>query len=354
MSWRPHPWQAQTWARVAAQRDRLPHALLLSGVPGLGKRDFAIALAAALLCEAPGPEGTACGGCGACRLVAAASHPDLLALVPEARARERDDPLARHAARFFEPRQDSRRKPPEGIVIHQVRALIAACQSHPHSAQRQVAVIEPADLMNANAANSLLKLLEEPPGDTLFLLVSARPGALPATVRSRCTRLVFRPPPAAQALAWLREQDPALDWTGWLALAGGAPLAARALADPRLAEARGRMLADFLQLALGRGDPVAAAGRWLDSAGITTALDWLQHWVQDLLRLALAGAPPRLANPDQRDPLAELAGRIAVRPLLHYDEALCEARGLLADGVLDARLVLEDLLARLYVLGRRT
>jgi len=141
-------------------------------------------------------------------------------------------------------------------------------------------------------------------------------------------------------------------WDPHLALAGGAPLRARALAREGVAAARQALFQDFLALARGQGDPVASATRWLE-AGEGAALDWLQGWLQDVLRLALAAEPPHLADPERREALAGLAGSIAAPSWLHYDQAVSEARGRLAEGVLDARLVMEDLLARLFILGRR-
>jgi DNA polymerase-3 subunit delta' len=183
------PWHAQDWQRLLARRaqDRLPHALLLSGAAGLGKRAFADAFVATLLCERRGEhdEGLACGQCRACALLKAGSHPDAVRVTLELR----DDGT---------PRTE--------ITVDQIRILGERLALTPQFGGLQIALIDPADAMNASAANALLKTLEEPTPATLIALIADRPARLPATIRSRCQRVDFHLPPRAQALAWLGQQ----------------------------------------------------------------------------------------------------------------------------------------------------
>ena len=174
-----YPWHEALWSMLSRQLDQLPHALLLQGRPGLGKHDFAVQLAQALLCERP-QAGAACGQCHGCHLFGAGAHPDLAGV--------------------------GRLEDARNITVDQIRALGEFMSLRPHTATRKVVIISPADAMNLNASNSLLKLLEEPPPGSMLLLVTSHPARLPATIRSRCTRLLFRLPAPSVGQAWLQIQ----------------------------------------------------------------------------------------------------------------------------------------------------
>ncbi len=250
----PHyPWHREAWVRLSAGLERLPHALLLHGQPGLGKLAFALRLCRTLLCWQPvvtNDEGlTACGQCKSCRLFAAGTHPDWLRLTPEEES-----------------------KP---ITVDQVRAVIELLAMRPHTAGRQAVLLAPAEAMNVNAANSLLKVLEEPTTESYFVLVSHQPSRLLATVRSRCQNIAFKPPTPPEALAWLMKEAvaPESEATRLLALAGGSPLTAMQYVREGLHTQCEALLADLKALAAGRADPVTCAARWAE-LGITLVLDW--------------------------------------------------------------------------------
>jgi DNA polymerase-3 subunit delta' len=248
------PWQEAVYARAvrALQEDKLGHALLLAGPPDLGKHEVAEALAARLLCSSPRADGHACGSCRACRLLPAQAqglasgqlHPDLqrIGLEPN----EKGDKLRTE------------------ITVDQIRRLGQWFALTPAFGGAQVAIVEPAERMNASAANALLKTLEEPSPGRYLLLVTSRPGRLPATIRSRCQRLDFRVPPAAQARDWLAAQGfDARRVDAALAAARGNPgLAARWLREGGM-EMREAVLASLDSLASGRAAPVAIAQGWL-------------------------------------------------------------------------------------------
>jgi DNA polymerase-3 subunit delta' len=182
------PWNEDAWRRLQQrrQRDALPHAILLAGPAGLGKRAFADAFADSLLCESPTPDGYGCGTCRACRLVKAGTHPDLTRVGLELR----DDG-----------------KPRTEITVDQMRVLGEKLGLTAQFGGARVVVIDPADTLNISASNALLKTLEEPTAGAIMLLVADHPARLSATIRSRCQRIDFRVPALAEALAWLRDQD---------------------------------------------------------------------------------------------------------------------------------------------------
>ena len=223
----PLPWQAGQWQEIhnALQAGQLPHALMLSGSAGIGKDRFALALARLLLCH-HSEAGTNCGSCKACELSRNQTHGDLRWLQPEGTSRV--------------------------IKIDQVRSALAFCQKTASFGERKVLVIAPADTLNTNAANALLKCLEEPAAGTHIILVCQRPHSIPATVRSRCQQLVFPLPDTAEAAQWLAPIVGEAQGAGasdFLELAGGRPLLAQSLflTDAGAAlKARGAVLAELI------------------------------------------------------------------------------------------------------------
>lgn len=198
----PLPWQADDWSRLEQQvaRGRFPHALLLAGMPATGKERLALALARLLLCHRPSA-GHNCGECQACQLSRSGAHGDFLWLQPQEKSRV--------------------------IKIDQVREAVNFAHWTAGFGERKVLVIAPADAMNTNAANALLKSLEEPADNTHILLVCARLHGVPATIRSRCQLLKLPAPASEAALGWL---DTLTGERGasrnLLDLAGGRPLLA--------------------------------------------------------------------------------------------------------------------------------
>ena len=211
-------WHAPQWARLLANGraslGRLPHALLLSGVDGLGKRIFANQLAAFLLCESTAADGlTACGSCEACRWLKEGNHPDFRRL--SASDEDADEDASTESK--------EKRKGAAQIKIAAVRALedFVFVGSHRHG--NRVVVIEQAEAMNPAAANALLKILEEPPASVYFLLTTNRPRSLLATIRSRCRVVSFDPPHEDEWAVVRQELGLPSDAVAGLALAGGAP-----------------------------------------------------------------------------------------------------------------------------------
>lgn len=237
------PWHAEHWARLQARRHRgaLPHALLLCGASGLGKRAFARRFVQGLLCSEP-TDGEACGHCRGCLLFVAGSHPDAVEL-------------------SFGLRKDKSQR--SEIVVDQIRELSARLAMNSQFGGWQVALIDPADAMNAAASNALLKTLEEPAAQTMLILLADAPWRLPATIRSRCQRVELHLPATTEALAWLRAEGVPQAETA-LAAAGGNPGLARTWAGEGALQRRDEVRRDLAALAAGRGEPGELVRRWLD------------------------------------------------------------------------------------------
>ncbi len=237
------PWLQPLWEGLCARIDaqRFPHALLLTGPSGLGKRDLVAALVERMLCTAPAADGFACGRCRGCTLQRAGTHPDRVTVQLEAR----DDGKLRTE-----------------ITIDQIRTLGERFASRPSFGGWQVVVIDPADRMNTAAANALLKTLEEPAANTALILIADDPARLPATIRSRCQRIELRPPELALARAWLIAQGAAATSVDEaLLLADGNPGAAKVLLDGDAGRVLDALIGDLGDAA--RGQPLAAiAARW--------------------------------------------------------------------------------------------
>ena len=324
------PWHAEAFEAVTARLATLPHALLLTGKAGIGKRPFALALAGFLLCEQRTVK-AACGMCQSCRWLAADAHPDFRVIEPEAATSEEGDADAK----------DNKKK--RDISVAQIRSIGDFIQVSAHRGGGKVVFIHPAEAMNLAAANALLKSLEEPPPDTTFLLVSDRPNLLPATVRSRCQKLVLRPPAEREAAQWLATQNVEQAQLA-LSQAGGAPLAAIELSRADYWQAR-RLLLDGL---VARDfNPVQLAER-MSEHPIPQTIGLMQRWTYDLSRLAF-GQPIRY-NTDKSESLLREVARMVPLEILRYHRELVRFQRVV-NHPLSPRLLLEDLMMRYQTLA---
>lgn len=303
----PRPWHADAWARLQARRERdaLPHALLLAGPAGLGKREFLAGFVKGLLCQQT-DHGEACGTCRSCLLLAAGTHPDVVSL-------------------SFGLRKDGGTR--TEIVVDQVRDLSQRLAMSSQFGGWQVATIDPADAMNAAAANALLKTLEEPTPSTILILVADEPARLPATIRSRCQRIDFLVPSREVALDWLRGQGVA-DAVAALEAAGGNPGLARDWAADGALKQRSEVRNDLKALAAGRGDAMEVVKRWQATAPARYVWFAAQA-ATDELRARAAGRPVPLESQLDDEALDAWYGRAnrardALRGPLRADLVLLE------------------------------
>ncbi|SEH06739.1 DNA polymerase III subunit delta' [Candidatus Venteria ishoeyi] len=292
------PWHDKLWLQLlnSFQQHRLSHATLLAGTQGMGKLHFAQRLAHLVLCKNPDVHGKACGVCKSCLLLAAQTHPDLHIVQPETGKKI--------------------------IRIDDIRALLPKVALTPKYHRSHVVIVYLAEQMNDNAANSLLKLLEEPPPHTLLILISHQTAQLLPTLRSRCQHMDFSQPPVAVCQAWLQTQLQAqnkqLDMpvNCLLTLSANAPLSALLLLD-KLPQRDAVFLA-LMALKQEKQDPINTAIHWLETAPDDSIL-WLTDWLMDMIRWRSGGftasSQAQWHNQDKVDALQELADSYALSDL---------------------------------------
>lgn len=315
------PWQQALWRQLAA-RPRHAHAYLFHGPAGIGKRAFAERLMALLLCQSP--EGlSACGRCRACQLLAAGTHPDRFLLQPE----EED----------------------KAIRVDQVRELVDFVAQTAQLGGRKVVLVEPAEAMNLNAANALLKSLEEPSGDTQLLLVCHQPSRLLPTIRSRCVQQACPLPNVPQSLAWLAQALPALDaeaHEALLALSGGSPLRACELHAQGVLEMRAMVVDGAKRLLKQEVSPSEVAERW-SAVPLVLLFDWFCQWLHLALRYRMAGDEEALGSEDMAKVVRYLGQKAAADKILALqDWLLAQRQKVLGKANLNRALLLEALLVR--------
>jgi len=289
----PYPWLEAPWQRLLATRARPAQALLLAGPRGVGKGALALAWAQALLCEAPLPDGAACGQCPACHWFDTGGHPDFRLVTLQEKSNK-----------------DGETRMATAIEVDQAREAVDYVQLSTYRAGFRVVLVNPADSLNLAAANALLKVLEEPPLNTVFVLVSDQPRRLLPTIRSRCTRLDIGLPPVDQAAQWLAGQgvDDALSL---LALSGGTPLDAQRWADSSELDERRSVLEGLARPA--QLDPVTLGERW-KAISPQTWHNVAYKWLGDLLAVKLQGSAQ--FNRDFAEALARLGSQADLGKLL--------------------------------------
>ncbi|HVC49278.1 MAG TPA: DNA polymerase III subunit delta' [Burkholderiales bacterium] len=310
-----YPWQHSVWERVA-RPDLLPHALLIYGRQGIGKLDFARTLTGFLLCS-ESEKTIPCGVCASCHYLSQGSHPDFIEVFPL--------------------EEEGNKKASKVIKVEQVRDLGERVGLTTHQGGRRVVLVYPAEALNVNAANSLLKTLEEPNSGTYLILVSHRPGMLPLTVLSRCARLEMPLPKEQEALDWL-EANHVSKAQSWLVQAGGGPLLA-------------------LELSMGDDEPVRLVlldalchpselnvvelAERIMHVDFVKVLTWIYKWVFDLLA-ALAIGSVR-CHADEAEALLRLVFRIERIELARFAQKVID-RMRTVNHPLNVQLCLEELL----------
>jgi DNA polymerase-3 subunit delta' len=315
----PLPWHDAVLSRLrsAWTQQRLPHALLLHGAAGLGKSVFARWLARLALCDSPRSPAAPCETCASCKLTRAGTHPDFL---------------------LIEPIEDKRT-----ISVDQIRAASEKIALTSYRGGRKVAIVAPADLMTVNAANSLLKTLEEPPDSSLLVLVTSSPGRLPATIRSRSMRLGFHAPDHATARAWAEQRVDRPIRDAVMSYAAGAPLAALEALDDEFDELDAAMRTAISDLATGRRSLSAIAGDW-SGEGLEVRLKWFEFWLASVIRSRIAGIDDQVTQAGASVPLPSPALRLNISALYQLLDEARQLRSVLVRTALQKELAVESLL----------
>jgi DNA polymerase III subunit delta' len=340
------PWLTPLWDGL--KFEDIPHAILLHGQAGVGKFGFALELAKALLCESPDHSARPCMQCEACHWFSTGNHPDFVALVPETHRKrlpfanfENDEaPKKGKSARDDVESEPSDKKEKKIIAIEETRSAIEGLSIGSHRGGNRVILVYPMEMLRSDSANTLLKSLEEPAPNTIFILLADRVDRVLPTIRSRC-RLMMAPRPDREVgLAWLRAE---LSTIGEVNVnnaeiesiydeQGGAPYAvmetliARHQADEKDELGISVQAARYLLQGMSQGARI----NWLDTAEkihkaqYAYLLATMQRWVSDLQSVT-QGAEPRF-YPKHLNKLEDLAHTVKALKLLSFWKALVQAR----------------------------
>lgn len=308
----PYKWQAKQWddfqQRVA--KNNIAHAFLLCGQKGFGAESLALAMGQYLLCLSPS-EKLVCGKCKACLLLDAGTHPDLMIVTPEEKAKQ--------------------------IKVDQVRNISSFVNKTAQQGGYKIIVLFPAEAMNVNAANALLKNLEEPAGKTVFILVTTQLSRLLPTIRSRCAMINLPVPENALACEWLSstgvDNPEAL-----LAESGGAPLLVKDWLDNGLVQERKALITGLSDILQGTLEPMMFAKKW--AAEPMLVLEVMQLAVEAVLGKLLAN---RL-SPDAYENLTDMMAGCSTHILYRLRDKLCSKKAqLLGPSNLNPAMVVEEL-----------
>ncbi len=315
-----YPWQAKQWrqALTYVQANRLPSGVLLVGPKDIGKTTFTQVFAKRVLCSTQ--EEFSCGLCTSCQLMQSESHPDFIALQPAAEGKV--------------------------ISVDQVREVVASVNQTAQQSGWRVVIITPSEAMTVAAANALLKTLEEPPAKVLFLLVSHQSALLPATIRSRCQKIIFSVPTQEMSANWLQQQLSQSFWSKipeLLTLAEGLPLRALLWSEEQRFTARELVLDHFIRMNTGIISPTEAAamGTPLELALI---FDTLWSIFADLLRLKANPGGGLLTNSHQSHALKLISTKLSYEKLFECLDVMTEIMHYIQRNInLNVQLLLEKL-----------
>jgi DNA polymerase-3 subunit delta' len=301
-----YPWHDEAWSSLKGLRTRLPNALLIKGAKGIGKLELASVFAKSMLCETPLSDELPCGQCDSCRWFEQGTHPDFRLVQPDALSENEEGG-----------EKEGSKKPSREISVDQIRALSGFNGLSSHRGGYRIALIHPAESMNNNSANALLKNLEEPTDKLLFILVTHKPQQLLPTILSRCLSLSVKTPSLEVGTAWLKAQGVANPENA-LAQSGFAPLQAL---ESEGEDEINSLLSDIQRPT--QFNALALAERLQRTAPIQV-IHCLQQWCYDLASAKLTGKIRYF--PHKSEELMKLSSAVSSMRLLHYQNELQAAR----------------------------
>ena len=312
------PWQQQNWELLSRYilKKRPPQALLISGSKGLGKLKLAQQFAQTLLCSASLQTGFYCGKCQSCHLFNSHTHPDFISLSPEEEGKI--------------------------IGINPIRSLITKLALKPQFETYRVVLIHPADKMNNAAANGFLKCLEEPNERTCIILLAEKPSLLPATVSSRCQKLLIHQPSTDTAIQWLQQQHIQNNLPQLLSLAQGSPLLAQKYANEELLNQYLQCFNDWLTLSKTSSPLVEIAEQW-QKQNVANIILWLTYWVSDIIKCIFDSQTKLSSTSELRKPLQELALKLNLKSLYRFYDLLLSSQQQLQSQI-NKQLLFENIL----------
>jgi DNA polymerase-3 subunit delta' len=314
-------WLQPSWTQLSnyIDQNRIPQALLIIGNKGLGKQQLAEYFSQSLMCSSPLSEGGYCGKCQSCTLFQAKTHPDYIFIAPEETGKV--------------------------IGIDVVRQLTVKLSLKPQYESYRLVVINPADSLNNASANAFLKYLEEPTERTCLILITDRPSKLPATIRSRCQKLLVSVSDEAAVKTWLTQQGVVEDVDLLLKVSQGSPLLAKRLSEGSALNIRADCFKQWQKVAKLEDNFVIIAEQWnkLDKAVMDLLLIWLISWVGDLIKIGHHLQAVDIVNLDLKTSLQEMVEKLDLKKLYkHYDFLLLSRQRL--DTQLNKQLMIEEIL----------
>lgn len=321
-----YPWQAQKWQQLqrCKTENKIPHAILLNGLEGTGKFDFAYNFAQNLLCAHSDEDN--CGNCSSCKLLQSGNHPDLFIIKPESKAKN--------------------------IKIDQIRDLITNLNNTAQQCGRIVVIINHADLLNNAAANALLKTLEEPAVNVFIILTANNLSSLPATIRSRCQIINMQTPEFMQSFTWVKQNNKSTvlldaDLEIALALTQNAPLKALDILQTDILNKRLKLFGCLYDLQSKKNNNIRVAEACLDWE-LNDLVTILMGIASDIIRIKFSIindiTDMDIINIDQKIKLQEIAQKIQLDDIFDYQKQLLRSKQDIMQNInLNQQLALENL-----------
>lgn len=296
------PWFSNTWQLLVSykKQQRIPSGMMFSGQSGIGKSSLVQRYAKYILCKQIADE--SCGICNSCLLFDAGSHPDYMKIQPE-----------------------------EGsslIKVEQIRNLVEVLEQTSGLGGYQVAAISKAEDMNKSAANALLKTLEEPPGKVLIIILSDRPAALLATIRSRCQQIKLGIPSKESVRQWLSQQMPCDLADIYLGMADNLPLKALYYIKADKISLRNFLITSLQQISSGQIDPINVAVECLEQP--EEIFNFLTILVMDMIRIKFS-SKKYVNNHDKIMELKQICDRLSFDKLFYFLDVILKSIQALAN-----------------------